>query len=246
MVKSIDERKEPGRKRNRPDAWDGSTKRAKPDDNDASSPNSADANTLPTKKQTKPFSGKLFAISTLSKGNFAKSAKASDGAADDTRDSTSYKRLLAVCQFGGAACTSQVHKKVFCLVATTTACDNATQRVRKAWKKGIPVVKDTWLHKCLSVGFMLPFADDRVMLPGIPSVLHDDRELAEVQTPTNYGCQSQGVDGNSQINIVTERVVYLGCCCICHETDSVVVDCVWCRTDCSVRQSQIKDSSYTI
>ena len=158
-----------------------------------------------------PFAGKLFAVSTLVEN---------DG--DVALPEANYKGLLALCQSGGAQFTSQVHKKVFCVVATKNAIQRQTQRVRKGWKKKKPVVKVDWVHKCLKAGRLLNFGDDEVW--------HTER-AADGSHARKEDDESSTKEADG--GLLKERKVDLGCCCVCHETG--VTGCEWCK-DCSVAQ----------
>ena len=161
-------------------------------------------------KRSAPFAGKLFVVSTL-----VQTSNSSEG--------DSYKGLLALCESGGARCSSQVHKKVHCVVATTSAIQGETQRVRKAWKKGIPVLKADWVRQCLQVGRLIPFDDDLVPAP-----------LVHKKEPKGAKSESRTAS-----IIENERKVELGCCCVCHDTGAT--DCEWC-IECDVTKRALTDT----
>ena len=165
----------------------------------------------PGKKFRKnPLAGKLFSVSTLVQAS----------SADEKTEN--YKSVVALCESGGAACTPQVHKKVFCVVATGSAIQAATQRVRKAWKKGIPVVKLEWVKDCLVSGKLLAFGDYRVSMGAAkPKSETSKKDVSAPSKATNVA--------DSPIDM-TERTVALGCCCVCHETGETA-NCEWC-VDC--------------
>lgn len=154
-----------------------------------------------------PLTGKVVAVSALALG-------------DASVDSSG--TIIALCQSAGAQYTAQVHKKVYCLVASSSAVKHATQRVRKAWKRRIPVVTIDWVKQCIQAGKLLEMDDFR---------MEDKRE--------NKSCDTSAPVAFSSSNIVLEeRTVELGCCCVCHESDAK--DCEWC-TDCVV--NKLKDAA---
>lgn len=148
-----------------------------------------------------PLTGKVIAVSTLTQG-------------DSSVDSSS--NIIALCKSAGAQYTAQVHRKVYCLVATPSAVKGATQRVRKAWKRRIPVVAIDWLKQCIETGKLIPVDDFR---------MEDQRTSKSSDTPA-------ASDSNMDV-VLEERTVELGCCCVCHETGAT--DCEWC-TDCVVNR----------
>ena len=176
---------------------------------------------MPSKKKARkklPLSGKLFAVSTLV-----------DKAADGSHEHT-YKSVSALCELGGGKCTSQVHKKVFCVVATSCAIEAETQRVRKAWKKGIPVLRVEWAQDCIDRGRLVDFGEHRVHFdPSRAAVAEKLREgsKSEAKTTTNSLCEDELPDA--------VRTLDLGCCCVCHENGQEA-DCSWC-VDCSVNKA---------
>ena len=231
-----------GRKRSRQETWL-SRSRSRTRTDDTSTPvTSATAtddntNTLPNKRVRRPiFLGKIFAISSLSMGNDSSSMVSQQRRRrrrqrqhDD--DDQNYKGLLSLCQSGGAKVGSQVHKKVFCVVATINAIEGKTQRVRKAWKKGIPVVQVEWVRKCLREGRLLPFGDNLVAAssssPPNKNVMSSiERKGATLETTADDDDADYHIGVSSK-----ETSLDLGCCCVCHETGKA--DCEWC-INCSI------------
>lgn len=136
-------------------------------------------------------------------------------------DVTGFNEVCQTCKEMGAQVTSQVSKRVQLLLCTRSAVEKATQRVRKAYKKKIPLVNVEWLEACRQAGSLLdmdPFRlDDQAKhaisrreknLGGIPELPAD--------TPGDTGW--------------TESVSY-GCSCVCHE-NGTEKECPWCSNGC--------------
>lgn len=113
-----------------------------------------------------PFTGKLMAVSSLAPQSFGGGNCDGDGTGIPQEDASTYNSISTLCQTGGAQCCSQVHKRVFCLVATPCAIRGRTQRVRKAWKHGIPVITVDWVRVCVREGKLLSWNEYRVTPPG--------------------------------------------------------------------------------
>lgn len=145
-----------------------------------------------------PLAGKVIAVSTLTQG-------------DSSADSSG--TIITLCKSAGAQYTAQVHRKVYCLVASSSAVKGATQRVRKAWKRKIPVVSIDWIKQCAQTGKLLDMDDFRMQ----------EKKSSNTSAP---------VTSNNADVVLEERTVELGCCCVCHESDDMA-DCEWC-TDCVV------------
>lgn len=162
-----------------------------------------DQGTVVNKKRARPtklpLTGKVIAVSTLTQG-------------DSSIDSSG--TIIALCKSAGAQYTAQVHRKVYCLVASSSAVKGATQRVRKAWKRRIPVVSIDWIKQCVETGKLQDMDDFRMP-----------------EKPTSRDTSAPVASKNTDV-VLEERIVELGCCCACHESDDIK-DCEWC-TDCVV------------
>lgn len=154
------------------------------------------------------LSGKQFSVSALLDND----KKSEECDKSSSRDELSYNELVDICTKWGASCTSQVHKKVACVVATPNAIAQRTQRVRKGWRKNIPVVKVAWLLACIEERALIPYDDYRV------------------EIPSDAACRLKE-KGNEKPSIkpsfIEERKLDLGCCCLCHETGETA-KCKWC------------------
>ena len=128
----------------------------------------------------------------------------------------------------------------------------ATQRVRKAYKRNIPVVELEWLRQCRLQRKRLDFecfrldeeteaaitswklAASRDGGKNLPQSSRDSPSLThEVYHETNLP-QSAWSDSKD-----------LGCCCVCHENGNSA-DCDWCPECIGVKpclESQVKENS---
>jgi BRCA1 C Terminus (BRCT) domain len=76
--------------------------------------------------------------------------------------------LVVQCEDAGAKVTAQVHKNVFCVIVTDTAIKYPTQRIRKAWKRGVPVVHYSWMQRCVGSKELLSFQEIDLISEPIP------------------------------------------------------------------------------
>jgi hypothetical protein len=165
-------------------------------------------------KRSRPLAGKVIAVTTLAESSAASCPE-------------NFSNVMNLCKEAGAKPSNQVHKKTFCLVASESAVAGETQRVRKAWKKGIPVVDVAWVRKCVEDACLRPFGEFLVgpdsskrktkAGKGVTKLAPKDRDASVTDDPLREAGWSKSVD--------------LGCCCSCHETG--VTDCEWC-VECSV------------
>jgi hypothetical protein len=154
----------------------------------------------PTKQ---PLAGKVIAVSTLTQGD---SSVESSGT------------VIELCKAAGAQYTAQVHRKVYCLVASSSAVRGSTQRVRKAWRRRIPIVTIDWVKQCVETGKLLDMDEFRIE-----------------EKPESKECDKAVASDSSVADaVIEERTIELGCCCVCHELDDAM-NCEWC-TDCVVNR----------
>jgi BRCT domain, a BRCA1 C-terminus domain len=172
-----------------------------------------------------------------------------------------YKSLTKLCEQMGAKVVGQVHARVHCVLATnaavglqrsddddvkdagdglekttTTTMNLPTQRVRKAWNRCIPVVRIQWIFDCIDQKFLLPLHDKYLHVqqqqqqqqnqPSVKSNMFPKPDLAGTDHNKNYG--------DDDANVCEEKVIDLGCCCVCHEDERP--HCEWC-INCSVNMS---------
>lgn len=180
------------------------------------------------RQTSRPLKGKVVAVSTQTAGS---------------SDMHNYKTVSSLCEHAGATITGQVHKKVACVVATEEAAGWGrhlpTQRVRKAWKRQIPVVCIRWVQECIDQNQLLPFDGEYLL-----------QEAARKTNSSSHGSKAKRDSKSYEMNATSsgmtedgealiERSIDLGCCCVCHDNGSI--DCEWC-VDCSVNRSAAIDA----
>lgn len=181
----------------------------KGDDNAPPPPSSAQRQT-----SSSLLKGKLFAVSTLVEASSEESPEA-------------YSQIISLCRDLGAQTTGQVHRRVTAVLATESAVAGNTQRVRKAWKKGILVVSPEWIQGCIRDGRLVDMG---------PFILKP-KEASESRS--TKGLQVSPKRSTLDLEKIKERQVDLGCCCVCHESQDGRTDCSWCL-DCSVNRQHNK------
>ena len=164
--------------------------------------------TRPVKrKRFQPLNGVVLSVSTL----------IGDSNQEMKNTEVSYNSVCRSCQDLGAEVMSQVCKRVQLLLCTHSAVEKSTQRVRKAFKKGIPIVDFGWLESCRLEQKRVDYESFRL-----------DKE-AEIAINSRQDAMEKTVEEILPETGWTE-VVNLGCCCICHE-NGTEKDCKWC-VDC--------------
>lgn len=160
-------------------------------------------------KQAQPLRGVILSVSTLK-----------DGQSDDKGDG--YNEVCKLSKDMGAQVTGQVSKRVQLLLCTRSAVDKATQRVRKAYKKKIPVVDVAWLEACREAGGSVDTSSFRLDELAKDAIAKRERSLGDEADPAAEVPPDAGW---------TESVSY-GCSCVCHE-NGAGKDCQWCSSGCS-------------
>jgi hypothetical protein len=169
-------------------------------------------------KQVQPLKGIVLSVSTLKEGqsDAQKSDKSDDSA-------TGYNAVCKLSKDMGAQVTGQVSKRVQLLICTRSAVSKATQRVRKAYKKKIPLVDVSWLEACREAGGSVDTESFRLEAQAKDAIakresnLGDDINDPAVDVPPDAGW--------------TESLSY-GCSCVCHE-NGAEKDCQWCSNGCN-------------
>jgi hypothetical protein len=166
-------------------------------------------------KRFRPLAGKVIAVTTLAESSAASCPE-------------NFTHVMNLLKEAGAKPCNQVHKKTFCLVASESAVAGETQRVRKAWKKGIPVVDVAWVRKCVEDACLRPFGE---FLVGPDSSKRKTKVGKTKPAPKDRDASCVKDDADPLREAGWSKSVDLGCCCSCHETG--VTDCEWC-VECSV------------
>lgn len=162
---------------------------------------------------------------------------------DDNKDNNNdslltYNALIRLCQSAGARTTPQVHRRVQVVVATpaaaAAAAANGTQRVRKARKLSIPVVSPGWVRLCVQ-------RKHRVDWTAFAYRAESTSAAAAARTRPCRNVEAvPRCDSDLRSGLLVEeaRIIDLGCCCVCHESESPA-DCPWC-VDCAVSDREKK------
>jgi hypothetical protein len=167
------------------------------------------------RKRCLPLNGMVVSVSTLI------------GAADkDTDAEISYNNVTLSCKELGADVKGQVCKSVQVLVCTLSAVKKATQRIRKAFKKGIPIVEVGWLEKCRLEQKRVDFETFRLDKEA-EDAINNRQETIDKEKPAEEVPPDAG----------WSEAVTLGCCCVCHE-NGTEKECKWCvaASDCDRRK----------
>lgn len=191
-----------------------------------------DDDSLPQKKAKKAsvllLKGMIIGVSTLQ-------GEDNNDNNDNTRSNNpelSYKTVTETCRNLGAQISSQIHKRVHCVLCTESAVQQLTQRVRKAHKKHIPLVNVTWLEQCQEETRRFDFDKFLLPYPDIPSTGSGDdgtNKQKAIKTPTaDHG--NSGEEATNDPNAGWSSPVELGCCCVCHEQNWE--KCDWCGDSC--------------
>ena len=137
----------------------------------------------------------------------------------------------------GARVSGQVHSKVTLLLCTHSALRGlATQRVRKAIRRGVPLVHVQWLYDCEMQGKRLSWNEYLLDAEAAAIVEKHRKNLSSVKSAmasrTSIEDESEIDDSEAGWTPAED----LGCCCICHENGTAEI-CPWCM-DCHVRVLQ--------
>ena len=171
-----------------------------------------------------PLAGLILAVSVDHK-------QGGEGTGDEAPSRGSYKFICDRCRALGAQITSQVHRRVHAVIASPEAVRNATQRVRKAIKKGVAVVDSGWVFACLDAGERVGWeAFDRKGDAREAIIAKESSKKEAVAAVTG--------ESDNDANAVSGWTdpVELDCCCVCHENGDQV--CPWCTGDslCNVNR----------
>jgi hypothetical protein len=174
---------------------------------DRSQDKSSEEKEVATKKPRRclPLNGMVVSVSTLI------------GDSGDKGDiELSFNSVSLLCKELGADVKSQVCKRVQILICTQSAVKQATQRVRKAFKKKIPLVDVSWLEKCRKEQKRAEFE---------PYLL--DKEAEEAIKNRQQSVSEEAISAEVPPDTGWSEPVALGCCCVCHE-NGTEQDCKWC------------------
>lgn len=203
---------------------------------------------MPVSSLKAGLKGRKLAVSTRIDDVNGQNTKNNDGSTF-----FSYNQLKAMCLQSGAQVSSQVHKSVYAVIASDEAVKfPATQRVRKAWKIGIAVVRIRWIQECLQKNQLLALAPFIINGPekNYAAETAGDEDSAPPQKRKKFNATIQSINSSSQNPrkdvVVEEKTVDLGCCCVCHDSvpEGTATDCEWC-VECSVNAAAALSASET-
>ena len=132
----------------------------------------------------------------------------------------------------GATISPQVHKKVHYLIATDSAIQNLTQRVRQAYKRNVDIVHVNWIDECIKKKNTTKKCSrvdvESYICNELVKTLIDEKEREKKKQKTSDG---GGDDGNAsdipaEDNNGWSTPIELDCCCVCHENGDD--NCPWC------------------
>jgi len=164
------------------------------------------------RKQALPLKGIVLSISTLN-----------DKKGNNTGGEVNYSSAAQLCRDLGAEVLGQVGKRVNYMICTESAVEQATQRVRKAHKKRIPIVNIDWLEKCKQEKTL--FSVNDYLMDEQAKVAIESRQKKQDDIANNDH------DGGKEVppdDAGWTEAVSLGCCCVCHE-NKTAKDCQWCK-----------------
>ena len=165
-----------------------------------------------------PLNGMTVSVSTLEEKGQSRSEAG-----------MSFKEVSQACRDLGAAVSNQICKRVHVLICTRSAVEHATQRVRKAFKKNIPLVDSAWLKKCQLERARIDFEPYRLEKEATKSI--DNYSKALEKSDDKKRSRSTDIDKEEEDEELPDRgwsePADLGCCCVCHE-QGTTDDCEWC------------------
>jgi len=174
----------------------------------------------------KPLAGMTISVSISSDNTKNKHTNSRDNDDNQTAPNT-YKRVCRSCRGLGADVVDLVCKRVDLLLCSDAAVQQSTQRVRKAIKRGKPLVSLNWLEQCRKQGRKIDIEEYR---------LDENAEDTNKNRQDHLTLVKDKVDGSVDEAIPGagwSEPKDLGCCCVCHE-NGTTADCPWC-VDCPYR-----------
>mmetsp|Transcript_23789 Transcript_23789/g.49572 ORF Transcript_23789/g.49572 Transcript_23789/m.49572 type:complete len:251 (-) Transcript_23789:21-773(-) len=149
-----------------------------------------------------------------------------------------YRDLTTLVQSHNGVVTQLLSKKTFALVTTSSARAAGTQKVRKAYKKGVPIVDVQWVRDCISSSTLLPLTSFR-REDDVKDVVEKKNAEKQRRMEKEAGVSDVSFvpDGDPSENPDADywsAPVSFGCSCVCHENNpDIVTDCPWC-VDCNI------------
>ena len=220
------------------------------------------------------LAGMTLAVSTLKSEehgtNRNDSSEANSRGRNGNSSLSSYHEVCDFCQELGATVMGQVCKRTEMLVSTETAASNATQRIRKAIKKGKPIVSVEWLKECRSQKKRVDIEvfrlesivqasmqkraenrnddkdddaeqEDSLIQAEETKIKKKEKKKKDKKKKKHREEKNLSSSSKAEDGLYAARTIDLGCCCVCHELGTDK-DCEWC-VECPVRLQQNKDPS---
>eukprot|EP00934_Nitzschia_sp_Nitz4_P006877 Nitzschia sp. Nitz4//scaffold179_size51476//15319//16011//NITZ4_006923-RA/size51476-processed-gene-0.48-mRNA-1//-1//CDS//3329539207//6867//frame0 len=195
----------------------------------ASNPTNSKAD---AQKPKLPLKGLVVSVTTLQQAQ-----------TDSTTTSQGYRDVAQHCRDLGAQVVGQVSKRVHWLIASESAVQQATQRIRKAHQKNIPIISTAWIQHIL-----LSMETSRQINPNqVPSeyllneaakkAIQQRKDQPAIEADSGKDLEGEATDPNAGW---TEPISF-GCSCVCHE-NGAEKDCPWCKSEPCAQAATTKAS----
>lgn len=140
---------------------------------------------------------------------------------DDNESLVSYNELRRMITALGGRLSPTVHKNVSFLIASDTAVANATQRVRKAFKYGVPVLRKEYIELCYS-GAVASEDTASFQFAGIETAIKRYEVHSSEKNSARDGCgacKKRRAEGPPPLSYMDnlKRDQVFECSCICHD-----------------------------
>jgi hypothetical protein len=191
---------------------------------------------MATKSTSTPLKGRLLCVTVNSSSREGETSSASDA--------VSYNDMKRMIEELGGKISSTVHKKVDFLVASENAVASATQRIRKAEKYSVPVVRMGMIDHCY-INKSMPTDMSKFVFANISELKENTRASGGGAAAASVSVDDAGdITGSSRKKRKAETVASGGngvsyepfefkssavfeCACICH--DHGEPSCSWCQ-----------------
>ncbi|GMI43892.1 hypothetical protein TrCOL_g189 [Triparma columacea] len=123
-------------------------------------------------------------------------------------------------------------KKTYAVITTSSARSAATQKVRKAYKKCVPIVDVSWVEDSISSNSLLSLDSYRRENDVKKAVEKKEEEKQRrLEAAVDVDDAEPSLDPSAEY---WSEPVSFGCSCVCHENNpGIVTDCAWC-SGCSI------------
>ena len=172
------------------------------------------------------FNGLILAISTLESKQTNTTSSSTTTIKDSSINNKTLKQTLIS---HGATISPQVHKKVHYLIATDSAIQNLTQRVRQAYKRNVDIVNVNWIDECIKKNTTKKCTRvdvEAYLCNELVKTLIGEKEREKKKQKSNGGDDGNTSDIPNEDNNGWSTPIELDCCCVCHENGDD--NCLWC------------------